>query len=686
MADGEEAYITADKGETKQGEYSVLEGNVELIMSGKRIEADHVVYDQKNAEVTATGNVHYRENIVDIKGEHAKVFIDKEQATIQEAEYQLLDRHARGNASLVELVSSDQIRLSNASYTTCPPGDDAWLLKTKRLSLYQAINEGRASHIILEAGGIPVFYFPYMTFPLGKRKSGILVPSYGSSETTGTDISLPFYWNIAPHRDATLTARNMTSRGLQLQSEFRYLNPHNKGQLNLEYLHDDKVFNNHREMYVYKHTGTMSEYLWTEIDFNKVSDADYFRDLGTDLSTTSTSYLEQRVDMNYSGDLYALKFRAQDFQQLDATADPYRRLPQINLSLLPQNTAWGLRYEFTGEFTQFKRKRGLNGKRLDVQPAMSYPMNGDSAYLVPKVAYRYTQYDLENSLSSDDQPDRGLSVTSIDSGIYLEREYTLGEQTYTHTLEPRLYYLYVPFREQSNLIIDDVGNDAVFDSTVPEFGYDFLFSENRFVGADRVGDANQVTLALTSRLLDWPNGMERLSATLGRIYYLRDPRVSMPGTTDPSASSEVVALLGGDLNKHWRVQSSALWDNGIKRLNKGRASLVYSGDARQAMRLSYNYRRDELKQSDLALKWPLHGNWGFKGRWLYSLPENKTLEGLGAVEYNSCCWTFRLAARRYITDSLGTADTALAVQIELKELTNVGSLISGTTDQELFGF
>ncbi|OGT19371.1 MAG: hypothetical protein A2V90_05640 [Gammaproteobacteria bacterium RBG_16_57_12] len=686
-ADSEDITISADEGEIKNRSYFSLQGGVELIQSGRIIHADKVIYDRQTEQLTASGEVHFQELNFDLTGQSATIDMATDRGVLTDVDYRLFDRRARGQAAQVELEGKERIHLKGASYTTCPPGQDDWMLSTRDLVLDRARDVGTAKHIVLRAGGVPVLYLPYLNFPLGNRKTGILFPDYSHSDSTGSTIAVPFYWNIAPHRDATITPRFMARRGSELLGEFRYLNPASRGQLNLEYLEHDDVYQDRRGLYQLKHQGTLGRGWYTDVGLKRVSDNDYLRDLGSNLAVTSTSYLEQMGEIGYGSRTLGVKLRAQDFQLLDTSIDPYRRLPQVLLRVSPQPALRGVHYDFAGEYVQFKRNQGLTGDRLDLYPALSYPLDGMSAYLHPRLGYRHTAYRLsDQASSSDDAPSRGLPVFSLDSGVFLERWFDTVQHPYLHSLEPRLYYLYVPYREQAGMIRDSNGNDAVFDTYVPDFSFEQMFRDNRFIGADRMGDANQATLALTSRLLDQQQGIEHVSVSIGRRYYLDDPRVSMPGSTDPAAPADIMAMLQANFLGHWRFDSLGQWDRDEDNLRKGRLNLLYRRDNQHVARLSFNYVRDTLKQSDLALRWPLVHRWSLFGRWQYSFDLDRTLEGFGGLEYNSCCWMTRIASRHYVLDSQGTTDTTFLLQVELKGLANVGTQMPGATDNDLFGY
>ncbi|WP_455217388.1 LPS-assembly protein LptD, partial [Kaarinaea lacus] len=520
-------------------------------------------------------------------------------------------------------------------------------------------------------------------------KTGLLVPSIGDSNHSGTEITIPYYWNIAPHRDATLRPRIMSRRGALLEGEFRYLNPRNAGEIDLEYIKDDRVYGDDRSAVSVHHQGRPATGWHTQVNYRSISDEDYLDDFSSDLAKSSATHLDRLASVDFRGNYLRAGLLVQAYQTVDEDtpddARPYERLPQIRLGLREQKGPGGLVMGVDSELVYFNRKVGVIGRRLDVQPHLGLPVMSAGAYLLPRLSYRYTRYQLERTDSGfDDSPSRSLPVFSVDSGLQLERELTGWGRAVSQTLEPRLFYLHVPYRDQDNLIVDETGTDSVFDTSLPLFSMEQLFRENRFTGSDRVGDANQLTAALSTRFLD-ASGRELLAASVGRIYYFRDREVTLPGgQVETDSASDWVAELRSHWTKSLSARASLMWDNRQEKVQRGSASIFYQKDKRRMLKLAYRFEENTLEQGDLAFIWPLVNRWNLVGRWLHSLEDDVTLEMLKGIEYESCCWTARIVHRRYRVDAMDDNESeSVWFQLELKGLTSIGKPINDLLNRDV---
>jgi LPS-assembly protein len=670
-----------------EGSHYRLQGRVIGGRGDQQLSAERLDYNADTDTAQARGEVRYQRGERIVTGETATLHLGDDSGHISPARFWFTDRHLRGQAEIMNLDGPTVTRLRGVRFTTCDEGDNAWQLKAARLRLDSAANEGIAHHARLEFMHVPIFYFPYLSFPLAGRKSGFLAPSIGETSVAGTEISLPFYWNIAPHRDATITPRNMTRRGVLLETEFRYLNPRSRGQLDVSHLSNDRVYGDDRAAMTFHHLGAPAPGWRTRVDYRYASDADYLDDFGSSLSTTSVTHLERRADLDYRTDTWEAGLRLQGYQTLDeslsVSSRPYQRLPQLRLALTDWRGPAGLTLGASAETVRFERAEGVVGTRFDLQPHISWPLRGAPGFLVPKFTLRHTRYQLDNiDPTTDTRPSRTLPLFSLDGGLIFERDVQLG-RAQQQTLEPRLFYLHVPHREQSDLIVDENGNSKVFDSGLPRFGFNQLFRDNRFSGADRVGDAKQLSAALSTRLLD-SQGRELASANLGRIYYFRDREVALPGAaTATDNASDWVAELKSQWTSALRARASLQWDTRDHELTRGSASLRYMKDRRRVLRLGYRFERETLKQVDVALIWPLATHWNLVGRRLRSLHDQVTLETLKGVEYQSCCWAVSLVQRRYRVDADEELSDSIWFQLELKGLTSVGRKVENLLARDI---
>ncbi|WP_127478251.1 LPS-assembly protein LptD [Sulfurivermis fontis] len=659
-------HISADRG-TSEGEgISHFSGDVVMLQSGRRIEADEARYDQANDLLNLDGNVRLYTDNMALNGNRASLRPDSDSGEIHDAQYHFRSNHAFGSADVIIMRDPEHTELSGATYTTCDPDKVDWLLKARQIDLDESTNTGEARHLTVEFKGVPFLYLPYLNFPLKGRKTGLLPPTLGSSDKTGTDISVPWYWNIAPNYDATLTPRYMSARGTQLQGEFRYLHPGNRGQLNMEMLPGDDRYNNEDRSYTsYQHNGRFGEGWTNTIVYNGVSDTDYFNDLGNSQARASTTHLERRVDLAYRGIGWDFRGRVQDYQALSGS-EPYQRLPQLRLNAASPHRRDTLQYTLASELVHFAHdERAPTGNRMDLTPGISLPLEGTAWFLTPRFALRHTQYQLQNQLG-DETPTRTTPITSLDGGLFFERELSLGERPVLQTLEPRLYYLYVPYRDQDEL--------PRFDTGEYDFTFAQLFRDNRFSGPDRQGDANQITLALTSRLLDQHSGNELLRASIGQIRYFADRRVTLTGSEPiERQTSDIVAELGVKPVPDLDLAATTRWNPEDERgeVLTGRAR--YAPDQNHLLSFDYRYRRDqELRQTDIVAYWPLTPRWRVLGRWNYDLQLERSLETVAGVAWEDCCWALHFAVRQRLDTVSFESNNSFMLTLELKGLSSLG--------------
>ena len=680
--------LQADHAEASDGNVFTLKGNAVVLYGAQRLEADTITYRQDDNKLTADGDVRFTSPGLHIDGEDATLYPDVEQGSMTNITYTLTDAHGRGSADLLKLKNRDNQYLENASYTTCPPDNHDWEISAKEVDLDRAEGLGTARKAKLTFKGVPIFYTPYISFPIDdRRRSGLLVPKAGQTEETGTDISIPYYWNIAPDKDATITPRYMSDRGLMMGGEFRYLNRHNKGTLSAEYLPSDDRFNNKdRSLVAIEHYGNPLPRVETSVVAANVSDDFYFENLGENLVSTSQSNLERTAKAAYHGKWWGLGLKVQDYQTVDPALTredrPYKQLPQLVLDAAPHQRLLGLKFSTHAEATYFTHtvKNFVKGSRIDVQPRVSLPVSRPAWYLDPAVSLRHTAYNLDNADDGiDDNPTRTTPVVSLDAGTFFERNSRWGQTDLVQTLEPRLYYLYVPDKNQ-----DDI---PVFDTTDYDFNFWTLFRENRFSGPDRMGDANQLALALTTRFLDPVNGVQRFSASLGSLIYFRDREVTLPGEpVETDSSSNIIGEVTMNLARNWRLKSELQWNPHSTNTERSDQHLQYRAGPRKLVNLAYRFRNGIQEQTDFSFLWPLSQSWHMVGRWYYSLDDSKTIETLGGLGYESCCWGLQVVGRTFINDDSGSRNNAVFVQLELKGLGRLGKKVDSALEHGILGY
>lgn len=667
---------------------SEFTGDVELRRDGQSLEADFLRHDKSSGMVDATGNVRFREpsGLSYLTGE-THINLESRIGHTGGGSFRFEDGSARGDAERIDFEGPDHTRLTRVRYTTCAPGQDDWFLNMRQLDLDTKEDIGTARHASVNFLGVPVFYLPYLSFPISdQRKSGFLIPRIGRSDNRGTEIATPYYLNLAPNYDDTITPRYLSKRGWQLQNEFRYLTPRSQGTLELEALQNDRLENrDDRAAGIYRHRHVFGSRWSGNVDVRAVSDKQYLEDFGDNLGITSQTHLPQNAQLDYRGPLWSFSARASDYQTVDPTIAPsdrpYARLPQINLALNRPLEPNRVNYYFETEAVNFDRSDGgVTGGRLNLSPAVALPLANSYGFVTPRIGVRHISYSLASA------PEETLSVTrgvfSLDSGLVFEHDSRWGENLFTQTLEPRLYYLFIPAKNQDSL--------PNFDTALAEFSFSNLFRDNRFSGGDRIGDANQLTAAVTTRFIDGENGAERGRASLGRIYYFDDREVNLPAGTSSTAASDIVGEATATLASHWHARSSAQWNRIDSRLDKYSVYLQYNPAKDRIVNLGKRFTRDEIEQTDISTEWPLAARWTFRARSLYSQRDHRNVESYAGAEYKACCWALRVvASRRLVYDSFDNTTSqsnGIMFELELTGLSKLGSVPDSPLSESVFSF
>jgi LPS-assembly protein len=521
-----------------------------------------------------------------------------------------------------------------------------------------------------------------------ERKSGFVTPHYGSTNTGGFDITVPYFWNIAPNRDATVSPRLMTRRGLQLGGEFRYLEPNYVGDARAEYMADDRVKSGEeRHAYFLRHNQTLPYGWFGGLSMQRVSDDTYFTDLSTQVTKTSQVQLPNDFSLGRGGSWgaaggYALNALAQRYQTLQPdplqpVTPPYDRLPQVTLTASRADTA-NSDIDFIGQYTTFHHPTLTSGTRLVAYPNVSVPLQTPYAHVTPKLGYNVTRYYLEPNSSGYTDQTRALPIFSTDSSVVFERPATIGGAPFLQTLEPRLFYVYIPFRDQSTI--------PVFDSAQQDLNFATIYSENQFSGWDRINNANQITLGVSSRFIGTENGAERLRVGVAQRYNFEDQKVTLPGVAPSAYSrSDIIAGLSGLIVPYLQARVGMQYSTNLSQTQKFDAGLRYQPAPGQVLNLTYRDTRDSLRQTDFATQWPLGRGWTALARWNYSWLDSRTLEGLVGGEYHADCWALRLVAHKLATTSQQSS-TSFFVQLELGGLSRIGTNPLETLRRNIAGY
>lgn len=719
-----------DDGDTSGVKVESPEPNVYHMTGGVRLEradqvmrADDVTYNSDSTAYDAKGHVRYQEAGMLVSADHMTGTTTPNQGDADKVRYQLLQSRGNGLADHARITDPQHGRFRYATYSTCDVGAHMWEFRAKTMVLNKDTGVGEGRSVTMRFKNVPFMYVPFMSFPLDdRRKSGFLYPTFGTNSRSGTFLNLPYYLNLAPNYDATITPGFYSDRGFMLGGEFRYMVPRSNGTLDFQYMANDKggeddISNtsdrgNSKQRYLVQLTNStnLGDGFGLSANINHASDNQYFRDFGNDLYTSAVGILTSSVYVSKGGKYWSAALGADDYQNVDAGLNnyvvPYRRWPRATFNFDAPLTSW-LDGGIDSEGVAFRKVDAapisgtlpgqVNGQRLDLAPYLAADFSGAAWFVRPRVEYRYTGYhlasDYEKYNYSQQSPSRSVPISSLDAGLIFDKQTNLFGTSYTQTLEPRLYYLYVPYRNQNNL--------PTFDTSEMSFDFWQLFSNNRFSGADRQMDANNLTAALTTRLLD-DSGVERLSASLGQIKYFNDQRVQMPGVAPTDfGRSDYVAQLGVQFNDLWRLNSSYQWNPNTKQspylndqgqaFQQGRDTDLATVQIQRRIKgdgifnFSYRYRRNVMEQFDTSVVFPVSERWRAIGRWVFArrdvLPltyngqtfttftfSHRTLEAAAGVEYDSCCVSFRVLGRHYVADYTRVTSNAIMFEMEFKGL------------------
>jgi LPS-assembly protein len=673
-------FIRADQMHGIQGQQINANGNVELRRNTGVVTADQLHYTEATDKLEAEGNVCLKQQGLTLTGPKLDFqmnsqigSMDQPTFTLNSAEtdtqFSRLGLNPRGDASVLDFEGEDQYRLKNASYTTCPVGDNDWYLRVKDLQIDNTRQVGTAHSAVIEFKGTPILYTPWIDFPLdNRRKSGLLAPTFGTTGNSGAEFSIPWYWNIAPNYDATFTPRFMTKRGLQMGGEFRYLTDTYRGTFNGEFLPDSTTNTNRWSVFA-RHDQSFAPGWTGYLVYQGVSDNNYFRELSNQISATSLTNLDQEAALSYQAEWWQATARVQQYQTLQDPAapvvPPYSRLPQFTWQAARSSDS-GVDFSMKTELTRFVHPTLVNGTRIVAYPSVSIPLLNDFGFITPKIGVHSTEYLLDStSTTPSTNVSRTLPIMSLDSGMYFDRNIHVFGHDYQQSLEPRLYYVYIPYQDQSAL--------PNFDSAEMDLNYAQLFTENRFVGNDRINDANQLTMAMTSRLLDTQSGLERLRMTVGQRLYFSPQQVTLPGgTVTNNTASDILASIGGQINEAWRAEAAVQYNTQLNQTVRNSFTASYRPAPGKVMNFSYRTINGEINQIDFSSQWPIAPRWYGMMRYNYSFFDKRILEGLAGLEYNGGCWAAR-GVFQTIATAANTTSTSFYIQLELNGLGRLGS-------------
>ncbi len=723
----------------------VAEGDAEVRKVGTVLTGDRITYSPVEDEVEALGNVRLQQGDDVISGPRMRLKIDDQVGFVDQASYfvkrqaatpsgqvdargalaeaasedttgfaapRKLDikpgqtkikrqklaqevTEARGDAQRVDFEGENHYRLTESTFTTCKPGNDDWYLRAHEVRLDYDTDVGTAEDASVHFLGVPIFYSPWVSFALNnERKSGFLTPSYGTTSDSGAEISVPYYWNIAPNMDATFEPRILTKRGIQLGTEFRYLNSAFGGTYRgtdvFEYLPNDREANRDRWGVALSHVQTTNSGFSGTFNYNRVSDNDYYTDLSSQITSTSKTQLLQQGLLSYGGaGWWNASLNLQTYQTLqpdpqNPVSKPYRLLPQVTFNAR-QPDFFLTDSALFGQYTSFVSpdQSKVEGRRLVVQPQVSLPFVTPGWYVIPRVGVNVTHYSLSDPSPVSVLPgsiSRTLPIFSVDSGLTFERASHWFGRDYTQTLEPRVFYLNIPYKNQNDI--------PIFDTALADFNFAQIFADNQFSGWDRINNANQVTTALSSRLIDPRNGTEIMRGMIGQIFYFTNDKVALPGASLRKwDKSDFLAAFSGQIFPKVYADAALQYDLGDQEFQRYAIGARYVPGPGKVLNASYRYNADAatpINEIDVSAQWPISGRWQAVGRYTYALkndnPSTSTttstggtpVEVIGGLEYNAGCWALRAVGHRIQTTQADSV-TQFFIQLELNDFARIGS-------------
>ncbi len=667
-------YMTMKDGRLK------ISGGVCIGMEKQQIGTKELFYNDIEQTVSiATEMIFNDENQV-IRAEAATINLETNQANMTAVSYQLNETKANGTAT--QLNTNKTIsQLSQLTYSTCPQDDQQWYLKAETADLDQEKQVGTFRKMSLNFKGIPILYLPYAKMPLSdQRMSGFLIPEVGNSSTNGFELATPYYINIAENMDATITPRILTKRGGMLGTEFRYLGKNYVGEVFADYLPSDKITGKDRGFVELKHTHKFNQNWSLNTRLNNVSDKQYFEDFGNSINATSQSYLYSFVNVGGFGDNWLFKGQLNDYQiisdNIALTQQPYQSLPRLEYSWFNNNYASSLNYGIDSQWVSLYRQESITSKRFDITPYVEKTYQNTYSSFTPRLAYRYTSWDYSDtqfSAINKLEKSRALPIASFDYRINFEKQFNDGGFS---SLEPRLFYLYAPYRNQENI--------PLFDTHNLTYGTGLLYQTNAFSGVDRQSDANQISIGISQRHFD-SIGNEKWNVTLGKIVYFDDRKVQLDSSIATRSSSPIISEFNY-FYRNWKATMSVHWDTQIDKSERALAKIQYKGKNNSLFNFAYRFRRGKIEQLDSSVVLPLGSNNRFIARWNYSLNERKTIEAIAGFEHKNCCWATRLVGRRYVYNEEGGVNNGIFFELQLNGLGSIGRNPRRLLKQSILGY
>ncbi len=635
-------------------------GRVCIAQENMRLQTPALLFNRSTRTFDSEGPIRFSDGTQSLWAETGHIDSAARTAQFSALGFTIADSEFNGEAETMR-IADERTYIDELLFTSCPPQQRDWRITAKSAELNHERGTGTFRGAKVYFKKMPLFYFPRVTLPLNDdRRSGFLVPDLAFSDRTGLDFSLPYYFNIRPNVDLTLTPRFLQHHGLMLAAELRYLSAASRGELFASFLPDDDRRGRNRTRLIYDHRTRINPNWSFSSNLDHVSDSQYFEDFSSNSLLASTPYLKSSVRLNGQGRDWTFYLTADDFQvisdQISPSSEPYQRLPEAGYNWQRFDLRSKINYGLRSQWVNFHREDSLDAWRSDVQPFIERKFANAWGWVTPRYSWRHTHYRFDDER---DSITRDVPIYSIDAGLTFEKWHDSGAH---NTLEPRVFYAYVPDRRQ-----DDI---PLFDTHELTFGSALLFETNRFSGADRQGDMNQLSTALTHRSFD-AQGQEKWNFTLGQIQYFETLDVQLSGAPEQRDRSPLIAEYNHNLPGPWQVTLSMHYDEVLNETERALVRLQRKKNS-HIFNLAYRLRRDKIEQVDASLVIPMNERHRWLARWNYSLLDDKTIEALFGYEYKSCCWATRVMARHYIIDETGQSNNGIYLELQLNGLGSIG--------------
>jgi LPS-assembly protein len=658
-------YIKGDTLTGKPDVYLTLDTNVQVVKGDTKVKANTATYRNLEDQVIASGDVLIQRKRDCYSGDTLEIGLETNAGFVTNPTYHLEQSNAQGKAERIDFMDSEKSKITNGTYTTCEGLKPDWYLKTDTLNLDTGIDRGVAKNAVLYFKGLPIPTLLSFSFPLSAaRHSGVLPPTIGHSNKGGIEFGMPYYFNIAPELDATVLPKIIARRGLQLGVEGRYLGASYAGETAIEAIHDQLTDSTR-----YALNSIHSQRILPQLNFswnvNKASDNNYPSDFSNSTAKTAQRLLLREAGFDYYGSYWNANLRTTSYQVLqDITApiaQPYDRMPQLSFHAA-RHDVMGVDWSLDTLLTRFWHPTLVRGSRAVIVPQISIPFVTPAFFITPNFSVYATNYQLDNPAIGQNQNLQAVAPSvSIDTGLVFERRAKLFNEEMTQTLEPRLFYVKTPYRDQSNF--------PLFDTAIADFNFAQIFSANRFTGYDRISDSNQVTAGLVSRYIE-DNGNERFKFAVGQRFHFNKQRVSLDGTTNPNRTDLLLAG-NGQLSTNLNIEAALQINQSDRQTARSSYAVHWQPAPKKILNLQYQFQRDVLKQIELSGQWPVALRWYAVGKGNYSLQNKKLVEGLAGFEYRADCWAVRVVAHRFATTNLSN-NSGFSIQLELNGLARLG--------------